>query len=39
MFRAISGRILETVRDRASVTNNQEVAYALSDEMEIIDLG
>jgi len=32
---------LETARDRAKIVINhqQEVAYALSDEMKIIDLG
>ena len=37
----MSGRISETVRDRAKVAidHQQEITYALSDEMTIIDLG
>jgi len=39
VFQRKTGHISETVRDRAKVTINHklEVAYAMSNEMEIID--
>ena len=41
VFQRKTDHMSETVRDTAKIINNheQEVAYVLSDEMKIIDLG